>query len=393
MNAPEDLFQKFINDDYTETELKILLDYFELPAYSDRLKHFILEWMEEQVPSVDERVVDEIEKRLDRKIRKRVPHPVTRLVSPVLIRTSLAIAAVLLVALTLLFFQFRQGNIRPSSDERIHPGASRATLTLSDGRQFALSEKQDGITIEEGDLRYIDGTPLVDLDFNDLRASHLSLSTPYGGTYRVTLPDGSLVWLNAGSTLTYPTSFSDKERTVELSGEAYFEVRSFASSGGPMFRVKTTNQLVEVLGTHFNVKAYVDEHFTQTTLVEGSLRIRETGATTSGIQDDSFSAILEVGEQGMTNQDETRIHRVDLEQVTAWTKGDFIFHKTPLAEVMSQLERWYDIQIDAGNIDSGITLTARISRNTDLQTLLYGIEKVSNLTFHVNERRVHIMDK
>ena len=149
----------------------------------------------------------------------------------------------------------------------------------------------------------------------------------------MTLLDGSKVWLNANSTLIYPTRFSDETRNVRLTGEAYFDV---AKSKVP-FRVTSTGQTVEVLGTEFNLSAYPDEPETKTTLVEGKVRLRvsSTGA----------SSLLVPGDQGLLINELIETKRVDTDQYTAWKDGRFTFDGKPFDQIMRELGRWYDLEI------------------------------------------------
>src|SRR5690606_13352531 len=186
--------------------------------------------------------------------------------------------------------------------EDILPGGNRATLTLADGRTINLSEAQTGIVVGDG-ITYLDGTGVLDNSASSV-STIMSLSTPKGGTYQITLPDGSKVWLNANSTLKYPSRFGGKERVVELEGEAYFDVSQQSTANSRQasfvpFLVKTNNQTVEVLGTEFNISAYADDPVTKTTLVEGSVKVSAHAV--------NASTLLKPGEQGLLLHD--RIER------------------------------------------------------------------------------------
>src|SRR5690606_27967693 len=196
----------------------------------------------------------------------------------------------------------------------------RATLTLADGRTIDLSEAQTGIVVGE-DVMYNDGSEVMEhrqdnlsgTQKGSLKTNYFVLSTPKGGTYQVTLPDGSKVWLNAGSTLKYPSRFSDGERIVEMTGEAYFSV--IRDEERP-FRVTSNGQQVEVLGTEFNVTAYPDDRETKTTLVEGSVRV---ALTTGRSPVTSRSPItLKPGEQSIVRGANIEKQQVDTDEFTAW---------------------------------------------------------------------------
>jgi transmembrane sensor len=161
-----------------------------------------------------------------------------------------------------------------------------------------------------------------------------TLTTPRGGQFRLALPDGSEVWLNAASSIKYPTAFTGKDRKVEITGEAYFEIAHDASKP---FKVRVNGMEVNVLGTHFNINAYHDEAFVNTTLLQGKVSLTKAGAV----------ALLRPGQQARV--DNTRsisvLNNVDVDQVVAWKNGYFSFEKADLQTVMRQIARWYDVDI------------------------------------------------
>ncbi len=219
----------------------------------------------------------------------------------------------------------------------IPPGGNRATLTLADGRTMTLDEARDGIVIGSGEITYNDGNPLADgagIGEGQGEVPLLELSTPKGGTYQITLPDGTRVWLNAASTLKYPPRFSGAERIVELTGEAYFSV---VKDTDKPFKVVSAEQEVQVLGTEFNVSAYPDEKETKTTLVEGAVRLSYFGDETID---------LSPGEQGVLQQEGIKKINVHISTVTAWKFGRFSFDHKTFVEIMNEMARWYDIDIE-----------------------------------------------
>jgi transmembrane sensor len=227
------------------------------------------------------------------------------------------------------------------------PGGNRAVLTLSDGKQIVLDTaatgalaKDGGAEIrksENGEIKYL--SPLT---------SHLSpaasrlpspvmlyntMTTPRGGQYHLTLPDGSRVWLNAMSSIVYPVLFSGKERKVSITGEVYFEVSKDKSKP---FIVETRTDVIEVLGTHFNIKSYENEGSVKTSLIEGSVRVKSRSALTS-----HFSLVLAPGQAFIDG----KVVSTNTEQDVAWKNGYFNFDGADLKTVMQQLERWYDIDV------------------------------------------------
>lgn len=256
-------------------------------------------------------------------------------------------AAVLIFALgfSLYYYQsHRSKKYNETHYTQVLPGGNRATLTLADGTRIDLSDAQKGIVIGKDNIKYNDGSPIPNSNQSEkfVRSSAvtmLTLSTPKGGQYQVTLPDGSQVWLNSASTLRYPSRFSENERRVELEGEAYFEVEKVSGIkvARMPFIVKTAVQEVEVLGTQFNISAYSDEPDVKTTLVEGSVKLL---ANASG-----NSILLIPGEQGVLSKGKITKAEVDVNNFISWKSGRFSFDGKPFDQVMRELGRWYDLEI------------------------------------------------
>ncbi len=337
-------------------------------------------------------------------------------------------AAAVLIALGGTWFFFGHEVIdRLSADRRvtaedIAPGTNRATLTLADGRTIDLDEGQTGIVVGAEDITYQDGSALglppsgaVGVGANDYSpdvsgsaqsVNMLSLTTPKGGTYQITLPDGSRVWLNAGSTLKYPSRFSGEERIVELTGEAFFEIRPQAGKVGANkyspFNVQTASQTVHVLGTQFNISAYADEASTKTTLVTGRVRVAisppgepvPTGREGRGVTEE-----LKPGEQSITRARlpgqgaDIQVHSVDVTAYTAWKSGKFIFTGKPFTAVMAELARWYDLEVVYDGPVPEIAFFGGIHRNNNLSAVLkvlesaqvrYTVQSGNRLVIHHN---------
>lgn len=187
------------------------------------------------------------------------------------------------------------------------------------------------------------------------------LEVPKGGQFSVTLSDGTKVWLNAGTTIKYPVKFAEKgNRMVQLSGEAYFEVSKDSSRP---FVVKTERQSIEVLGTHFNINSYSEEPKSITTLAEGSVRISPLSGSRSAF-------VLKPGESATTDAKHTQVGKADMESAMAWRKGMIYFRDAPLTEIMRQVSRWYNIEIDYNGKVPDRSFTGGIYRNADLSELL-----------------------
>lgn len=251
-----------------------------------------------------------------------------------------------------------------ASTQDVEPGGNKAVLTLADGRTINLSTEQTGVIIGN-EITYADGSSVLNESVKETEGNHKltsspvhTLATPKGGTYQITLPDGTKVWLNSASTLRYPSRFDNPARMVELEGEAYFEVASSSHKPRP-FRVKTKEQTVEVLGTHFCITAYVDEPETKTTLVEGSVRVLNL-KTNQANQ-------LKPGEQSIIRNAETEIRNVNTETVIAWKNGIFYFEETPFEQMMKQIDRWYDIDVLYQGATPKELFSGKMSKNVNLQ--------------------------
>ena len=216
------------------------------------------------------------------------------------------------------------------------PGGNKAKLVLSNGTEVVLNETGDGIINGESNCRvkkqneqlvYAAGNTAAAVGYN-------TLCTPKGGQYSVVLPDGTRVWLNAASSLHYPTLFTGKERQVELKGAAYFEV---ATNQSMPFVVQVNDMHIQVLGTSFNVMAYSDEKNINTTLLNGAVKIAAGNET----------ALLHPGQQASWNSHTAQIHvtAADTDQAMAWKNGQFYFKDASVEAVMRQLCRWYDVEV------------------------------------------------
>lgn len=259
---------------------------------------------------------------------------------------KIAVAASLFLAVgTGLFFAgyFETNRVEVVNALDVPPGKNRAVLTFADGRKVQLSDKKNGLVIGE-ELMYSDGTEVKSsAQEHNHTGQILTASTPRGGTYKITLSDGTDVWLNAGSSLKFPAHFGKEERKVELTGEGYFEVAK-SEAKGKYFLVETQNHIVKVLGTHFNINSYAVEPYTATTLLEGSVSI------VTGGKEHNDSIVLKPNQQAIltgTNRDNVvlKVKQVDSEEVIAWKEGYFDFNEEKLERIMNKIARWYDVTI------------------------------------------------
>ncbi|GAA0882189.1 hypothetical protein GCM10009120_07860 [Sphingobacterium siyangense subsp. cladoniae] len=325
-------------------------------------------------------------------LRGKLPLTRTAPVKPLWRRLTVAAACILLLSTGGYFFLYRsssqQQNITILKDGDIAPGGNKAVLTLADGTKLVLDDahegelaKQSGAIIsktDSGHLEYSAGNGIATPERSGTALKN-TLSTPTGGQYRLTLPDGTRVWLNAASSITYPVAFNNKERTVSISGEAYLEVAK--NSAKPFRAYLPDGSEIRVLGTHFNVNSYADEQATTTTLLEGAVQVSKAGT----------EKLLLPGQQAVYSGGKWVVKPVDTALFIAWKDGDFRFHATPLKQVLRQLERWYGISVDYENVPDR-QLHGAISREKNLSAILYMIERTSGLKFRLKERRLQLED-
>ncbi|MBB2149258.1 FecR family protein [Pedobacter gandavensis] len=315
-----------------------------------------------------------------------LPPVIERDVKSTLLWQKIAVAAMVLITLSLgyYFYNFQDKVISDVQQKTVHQEQSfnnKATLTLADGRVISLDEakngeiaKEDGITItktKDGQLVYEGKSKLDALN---------NISTPKGGQYQINLPDGTKVWLNAVSSLSYPAAFNGDKRTVKLIGEAYFEV---AKNKKMPFVVSTNGQEVMVLGTHFNVNAYGDESQTKTTLLEGAVKVK--------LDNSEVTAVLKPGQQTIFKANQLEITPVDVEEAIAWKDGYFLFQDEDIRSIMRKIARWYDVDVVYDRNVSPKEIGGRISRHKSLNEVLKMLSNTDKFNFKVEGRRVTVM--
>lgn len=295
----------------------------------------------------------------------------------VIIWTSAA-AILLFFSMTILLYRYSQ--YRNFMDEAIKvatadidPGKEQATLSFENGKSVELKGKP--IRTDSNGTFYSDGTSIAE---NTVQFA--TLSTPRKGQYKMTLPDGTKVFLNAESSLKFPTQFTENRREVELTGEGYFEVTHDIKKP---FIVTTRGQKLKVLGTKFNVSSYENETAILTTLISGSVELTNSQNNTP--------VILKPGQQGklLSLSSIFLVDNVDTEVFTAWTSNDFHFDGTPLKEVFKQLERWYDVDVDYKKVPN-VRVHGTISREKKLSTVLYTLQQITDLQFKLTGRRIEV---
>lgn len=303
-------------------------------------------------------------------------------------------AAVLLMSGTGIYFS--SGSISsalPKENNQlagsVQPGGNKAFLTLSNGKKISLTDTTNGQIAEQSGIS-ITKTASGQLVYTVKNSATLknagktefnTIETPPGGQYQIDLPDGTKVWLNAASSLKFPTHFAGTQRRVELTGEGYFEV---SKDKKKPFTVVTAQQQVQVLGTHFNINAYKDENATRTTLLEGSVKVL------TGTQNQA-PKLLSPGQQSTVAKNTFKVDHVDTDNVIAWKNGYFTFNGEDLEVSMRKLSRWYNVEVVyEGNFDN-ISFGGSISRSRSLTEVLKILELTRKMKFKIEGRRVIVM--
>jgi len=313
--------------------------------------------------------------------------PLFKPVRKISIFPRIAAAAILLSMLSAGLFFYSQ---HPAENPGQHilaiiPGGNKAILILGNGKRISLTDATNGNIASQSDVSIVKtagGQVIYTVNptqKSDEKPTYNTIETPKGGQFQVILPDGTKVWLNAASSLLYPTYFSGKQRRVELKGEGYFEV---AKNKAMPFFVKTKNQEIEVLGTHFNVNAYADEEASKTTLIEGRVKIKTASAF----------VLLKPGEQAVLTGDRLNTGAVDTDIALAWKNGQFMFNDENIQSIMRQIARWYNVEVVyAGKPLESKVFWGSISRFQNVSEVLDILELTKSVKFKIEGRRIIVM--
>lgn len=369
------IFRRYLDGQYTKEDVDALVRYFDLEEPTENLTLLIQNELRQDIPDAADherihRIKQRVEKRLDQTVRpsRRIGYTVIKVAA-----LFLAIASVTYMAYHFGVFQKHTQSDNQQIAQDIPPGTNRATITLSDGTSIVLGEDRAGIATDGDMIRYDDGTEVVGL----AEVQHATLTTPVAGQYQVQLPDGSRAWLNAASSITYPTRFTGDERAITVTGEVFLEV---AKDAAKPFIVMAGEQHIEVLGTSFNIDAYGDSRQSVTTLTEGRLKVINTRS--------NATVLLNPGQQAIvSDKEDIDVRSVDTQSFTAWKDGAYFLKNQSLSRFGKQIERWYDVDVDMGR-HGNIHLSAMISRDAKLSTVLQAIELKTGITFKVEGRRV-----
>lgn len=307
-----------------------------------------------------------------------------------------AAAVVLVLALGAWYLTLQPKAVRDvyalNKEHDIPAGGNRAVLTLANGQQITLDSAaagtiaiQAGVTISQSATGQLVYTITDAGTAANTGAGFNTISTPNGGQYKVVLPDGTQVWLNAASRLKYPVKFIADERKVVLNGEAYFEV---TKNPDRPFIVNAGNQVVKVLGTRFNINSYTDEQEIKTTLAEGKVKVSLLDPNNNLPLNHQFT--LRPGQQAVSTAASLKLKEVSADEAIAWKDGLFVFSQSSIKQVMQQISRWYDVDVDYKDLPEK-RFEGEISRDIPLSELLRAIEKTNQITFLIEGRKLTVV--
>lgn len=382
------LYRKFLNNVCSEAELSELFQLFGT-ANESVLKNLINE--ELQAAKSDFPANEKEEERLDF-VRQQIKAAISRRRNK--IRTlvyKLSAAAAIIIAVTSGILLLRQPEIyvpkKAQTVSAIRPGQFQATLTLANGKKIVLNRSMTATLGKLGQTT-VNVSPANGVAYtgtaNDQMTSNAgnTLATGRGeqSPYPLILADGSRVWLNAASSITFPTQFTGKERVVTITGEAYFEV---AHDRSMPFKVRSGRQEIMVLGTHFNIKAYDDEQTISTTLLQGSVKVKDLTSGTTGL--------LIPGQQSRLNRTsgQLAIAKADLEEVIAWKNGFFMFNDQQVTSVMKSMSRWYNVDVEYQNFgNNNERFGGTFSRSSNLADILSSLQTLGHVHFKIDRRKI-----
>ncbi|GAA3990298.1 FecR family protein [Mucilaginibacter dorajii] len=369
------LYEKYIAGEATPDEIKEVL------LYRDEFEMYVV------VKDDEANEYSETKRRIFNKLNKSTGQPM--IVKLQRIKWWSSAAAILIFGTVGLLFLKNNQSVKPLKNNKpaiavhdVAPGSNKAILTLASGKVISLNDVANGIISKRKDLtvkkqqgRIVEYVASAE----DKNPVTNSISTPRGGQYQLVLSDGTKVWLNAASSLKFPSSFVGRNRTVELTGEAYFEV---TKNKGMPFIVKFNNASIEVLGTHFDIKAYDDEE-TKATLAEGSIKISKN----------SQQKMLVPGQQVVVSKSagNLEVSPANMDEALAWKNGYFIFHDASIESVMKTAARWYDVDVAYDADIKNKKFGGRVSKYKNISELLKNMELTGTIHFKIEGRRITVL--
>ncbi|MEO7982711.1 MAG: FecR domain-containing protein [Bacteroidota bacterium] len=393
------LFQKYLENQCTPEEAETVLAWLESEEYSQEQKELISGLLSGN-PEVGKSITEALQQRLQKSFKNTLQKIEEKENTGGKLKKFVwlwyAAAAVLLILVgsgTYWLLQLKvpakntaMATYKEKTNEikkDLAPGSNKAVLTLADGSTIVLDDAENGILTQQGNTKVVKVNGKLAYDPANTKNSEIlynTISTPRGGQYQIELPDGSQVWLNSLSSLHFPAAFAGKERRVEITGEAYFEVAKNAAMPFKVAIVTPTGDVgeIEVLGTHFNVMAYNDEAEVKATLLKGSIKINQ----------DRKTVVIKPGQQARLQHQSIQVtDDVDIEEVMAWKNGYFQFNAASLQQVMRQIARWYDVEISYEGKVPERRFGGKISRDNNASEVLRVLE-LSKVKFRIEDKKI-----
>lgn len=384
------LFENYLNNQCSDQEILTLLEYFKEDEQKPDLRELIMQELQRDgEPNIR---VDRVEEHLNLAyagIREYISQEEVPVPGKMKLWKRIAAAAAIAAMVFgggLYYYNLNLRKVQPNETvykNDVAPGKTGATLTLANGKKIRLSESRNGELAKEAGItinKSANGQLVYEIASDKSAAGRINtLATAKGETYKVRLPDGTQIWLNAASNLTYTANLiRNGKRVVHLDGEAYFEV---SKDKKHPFVVESRGQSVEVLGTHFNLNAYKDEPQIATTLLEGSVKVNVNGRT----------QLIRPGQQAVNYGGRLQVNEVSLDDITDWKEGDFFLNHVDFKTAMRKIARWYDVEIvyDVAvpdDLESG----GWMSRRNNLSTVLKAIEDTGLARFRIEGKTVHV---
>lgn len=380
------LFNGFLHKKLTQDEEEELLQIIETTPEAE-FEEIVTELID--MDSSEQISFQEWNSRISSAISFDKPkHKISRLKN--IYRYTAAAAILMLAGLSVFFYVHHKPEKEAlASSGNIKPGESKAVLITANGKEIVLNSALDTtklVALNPG-IKSVSADGLIYKQSDEASGKAVganTLKTPKGGQYHIVLPDGTTVWLNSASELKFPSTFSSASRDVELKGEAYFEVAKYAGKGWT-FNVKSDRQVVQVLGTKFNISAYENETFVKTSLAEGKVRV-----TGSGL---GKSFTLKPGQESALNtkSSEIKVYDAEIADAIAWKEGLFVFDNENLFSAMNKISRWYDVEIVYQGEVKDKALWGTISRTEKIESLLKTLASTGVAKFKIEGRRVFVM--
>ncbi|MGE8426307.1 MAG: FecR family protein [Sphingobacterium sp.] len=376
------LFDKYVAGSASKAEIQQLYDYFETTGNSHELDKLIENYLRsenEHTSTITDDKVIQLVNNTWANVQAAMPPPPEHKRKAIPLKWIAAVAAILVIGMTITFVLWNNNPDEPKLTSiyggDVLPGTNKATLTLSNGKRFELKDSKSGVNIEGNSISYEDGETITATD----EVLQATIQVPNGGIYSIKLADGTRVQLNSGSTFSYPTQFKGVYRLVQLTGEGYFEV---SHNPNMPFKVRSSEQVLTVLGTHFNVQAYNNEPI-ETTLLEGKVLVQAT--TSKG------SAILAPNQLARFTKGKFNLKNVNAKDYIGWTKNLFVFNDLTLGQIFRHLERWYDVDIDYPASISEEQFMMEIPKDRKLSEILEAISTLGELSFKIQGRRITVI--